>query len=126
MIANALEFQIQGGLAEKVADELKVTRKPGLDEEIVRKLHMLKKKLKHLQQSRLMTNCTELMCWISITMFERICKSAGINARIAPVPRKLSSSCWLVCLFPCEDRNTVETFALGKKISVAGYHDIDE
>ena len=59
-------------------------------------------------------------------MFERTCRGAGINARIAPVPRKLSSSCGLACQFPCEERNTVEALALGKKISVAGYHSIEE
>jgi hypothetical protein len=59
-------------------------------------------------------------------MFERSCRGAGINARIAPVPRKLSSSCGLACEFPCEMRNNVEEIAKGKKIQVAGYHDINE
>ncbi|MBQ4430535.1 MAG: DUF3343 domain-containing protein [Synergistaceae bacterium] len=59
-------------------------------------------------------------------MFERTCRGAGIDAKIAPVPRSLSSSCGLACKFPCEERNTVETLAAGKKINVAGYHDIDE
>jgi hypothetical protein len=59
-------------------------------------------------------------------MFERMCRSAGINARIAPVPRRLSSSCGFACRFPCEDRSTVEGLALGKKINVVGYHEIEE
>ena len=59
-------------------------------------------------------------------MFERTCRGAGINARIAPVPRKLSSSCGLACEFPCEMRQNVEELACGKKINVAGYHTIDE
>ena len=58
-------------------------------------------------------------------MFERTCRGAGINARIAPVPRKLSSSCGLACEFPCGERLTVEGLAAEKKINVAGYHEID-
>ena len=59
-------------------------------------------------------------------MFERTCRSVGINARIAPVPRKLSSSCGLACSFPCEERGRVEELAATKKINVAGYHEITE
>ena len=59
-------------------------------------------------------------------MFERTCRGAGINARIAPVPRKLSSSCGLACEFPCEHRDAVEELANGKKIKVAGYHNVEE
>ena len=59
-------------------------------------------------------------------MFERTCRASGIQARIAPVPRKLSSSCGLACEFPCDKRQEVEDISLTKKIQVAGYHDIDE
>ena len=59
-------------------------------------------------------------------MFERTCRGAGINARIAPVPRKLSSSCGLACEFPCGLRQDVEGLASEKNINVAGYHEIDE
>ena len=59
-------------------------------------------------------------------MFERTCRGAGINARIAPVPRKLSSSCGLACEFPCWLRQDVELLASEKKINVAGWHEIDE
>ena len=59
-------------------------------------------------------------------MFERTCRASGINARIAPVPRKLSSSCGLACEYPCDLRDKVEEIAAGKKIQVAGYHDITE
>ena len=59
-------------------------------------------------------------------MFERTCRGAGINARIAPVPRKLSSSCGLACEFPCELRSKVEEIAGEKKIQVAGYYNIEE
>ena len=57
-------------------------------------------------------------------MFERTYRNAGISARIAPVPRKLSSSCGLACEFPCDMRNDVEGIAVEKKIQVAGYHDV--
>lgn len=56
-------------------------------------------------------------------MFERTCRNSGIPARIAPVPRKLSSSCGLACEFPCDRRTEVEMIANGKKIQVAGYHE---
>ncbi|MBQ6776631.1 MAG: DUF3343 domain-containing protein [Synergistaceae bacterium] len=59
-------------------------------------------------------------------MFERTCRSSGISARIAPVPRSLSSSCGLACEFPCDLRDKVEEIATSKKISVAGYHSILE
>ena len=61
----------------------------------------------------------------SALMFERTCRSAGINARIAPVPRKLSSSCGLACEFPCGMRDKVEEIADSKKINVAGYHELE-
>ncbi|MBQ7264131.1 MAG: DUF3343 domain-containing protein [Synergistaceae bacterium] len=58
-------------------------------------------------------------------MFERTCRGAGVGARIAPVPRKLSSSCGLACEFPCEARETVEALAAERKIDVSGWHDMD-
>ena len=57
-------------------------------------------------------------------MFERVCRSAGIKARIAPVPRKLSSSCGLACEFPCEERDNIEQLASSKKIDVGGWHEV--
>ena len=59
-------------------------------------------------------------------MFERTCRKAGISARIAPVPRKLSSSCGLACEFPCDKRLEVEAISAERKIQVAGFHDITE
>ena len=58
-------------------------------------------------------------------MFERTCRGAGISARIAPVPRKLSSSCGLACEFPCEALETVESLAADHKIDVAAVHDLE-
>ena len=59
-------------------------------------------------------------------MFERTCRSSGISARIAPVPRSLSSSCGLACDFPCDMREKVEEIVNSKKIQVAGYHEISD
>lgn len=56
-------------------------------------------------------------------MFERTFRSLGIQARIAPVPRKLSSSCGLACEYPCELKAKVQEIASEKKIQVSGYHD---
>ena len=58
-------------------------------------------------------------------MFERACRGEGIAARIAPVPRKLSSSCGLACEFPCEAQGTVESLARTRKIDVAAFHNLD-
>ncbi len=59
-------------------------------------------------------------------MFERVCRSAGIAARIAPVPRKLSSSCGLACEFPCDEKLRIEELASEKKIDVGGWHEATE
>ena len=58
-------------------------------------------------------------------LFERACRKAGLNARISPVPRKLSSSCGLACDFPCESRDAVEAVARESKIEVSGFHEIE-
>ncbi len=57
-------------------------------------------------------------------MFERACREAGLKARIAPVPRKLSSSCGLACEFPCENKTAAESIALAKKIEVDSIYDL--
>ncbi|NLL37939.1 MAG: DUF3343 domain-containing protein [Fretibacterium sp.] len=59
-------------------------------------------------------------------MFERACRAAGVSARIAPVPRKISSSCGLACEFPCEERQKVEAVTAAKKIDVAAIHNMDQ
>ena len=59
-------------------------------------------------------------------MFERTCRGAGISARIAPVPRKLSSSCGLACEFPCEERARAEALAAERRIDVAAVHDLEK
>lgn len=61
-------------------------------------------------------------------MFERLCKSEGIEARIAPVPRKLSSSCGLACEISSlnledEKIKRLKELAASQKIEVGGYYD---
>jgi hypothetical protein len=58
-------------------------------------------------------------------LFERACRAAGVQARIAPVPRKISSSCGLACDFPCERRSEVEAIARDAKIEVDGFHELE-
>jgi hypothetical protein len=58
-------------------------------------------------------------------LFERACRSAGIGARITPVPRKLSSSCGLACEFPCEKQDEAESVARQNKIEIAGFHEAE-
>jgi hypothetical protein len=58
-------------------------------------------------------------------LFERACRGKGIPARIAPVPRKLSSSCGLACDFPCASRADAEAVARESKIEVDGFHELE-
>jgi len=37
---------------------------------------------------------------------EKVLKDAGVDVRVVPVPRSLSSDCGLALLFPWEDRET--------------------
>ncbi|MDR1874250.1 MAG: DUF3343 domain-containing protein [Synergistaceae bacterium] len=58
-------------------------------------------------------------------LFERACREKGIQARITPVPRRLSSSCGLACDFPCESRAGVESVVRDAKIEVDGFHELE-
>lgn len=58
-------------------------------------------------------------------MFERACRKAGVKARIAPVPRKISSSCGLACDFPCESLPHVQEIAREANIEVAAIHELE-
>ena len=56
--------------------------------------------------------------------FEKLCRAAGYDTRIVPVPRELSSSCGLACRYPCDRRGDVERLAAEHSIDVAGYHEL--
>ncbi|WP_029166094.1 DUF3343 domain-containing protein [Aminiphilus circumscriptus] len=58
--------------------------------------------------------------------FEKMCRAAGINARITPVPRELSASCGLACRFPCEARDHVRALCEKNHVEVAEYHKMEE
>jgi hypothetical protein len=57
-------------------------------------------------------------------LFERACRKAGLEVRIVPVPRKLSSSCGLACGFPCEQKAGVETVVHEENLDVFSFHEI--
>jgi hypothetical protein len=74
-----------------------------------------------------MPNCLATFKTTSMALlFERTCRAAGVAARIAPVPRRLSSSCGLACEFPCDARAEVEALAASARVEVAGFHEMSE
>ncbi len=54
--------------------------------------------------------------------FEKICRNAGYNVRIIPVPRELSSSCGFACSFPCGEQEILENLAHEARVEIAGLH----
>ncbi len=58
--------------------------------------------------------------------FEKICRAAGLGAKIVPVPRRLSTSCGLACRYPCEDEAAVQELVQEKHIEVIGYHQLED
>lgn len=56
--------------------------------------------------------------------FEKSCSKAGLDVRIMPVPRELSSSCGFACSYPCDSRALAEQIAEDRNIEVAGYYEI--
>ncbi len=57
-------------------------------------------------------------------LFEKTCRSAGLEVKIIPVPRHLSASCGLACRFECEQSEKVRSIASGNSIEVMEYHEI--
>lgn len=55
-------------------------------------------------------------------LFERTMRKNGLNVKIVPVPRSLSSSCGLACRYPCEEEERVRSIAQEGQIDVSGYH----
>lgn len=54
--------------------------------------------------------------------FEKTCSKAGLDVRIVPVPRELSSSCGFACEYRCELHDRVLEIVKAYKIAVSGYH----
>lgn len=59
-------------------------------------------------------------------MFERLCRGAGFDVRLVPVPRSISASCGLACQWPCERAEEIKALAAEKKIDVTAWHELDE
>jgi hypothetical protein len=57
--------------------------------------------------------------------FEKNCRKAGLDVRVIPLPRELSSSCGLACSYPCDKREAMEEIVRAAKIDVAGFHEIE-
>lgn len=58
--------------------------------------------------------------------FEKLCRAAGLDVRIVPVPRELSSSCGLACRYPCDTEDRVRSIAETGHTDVASYHRLDQ
>ena len=56
---------------------------------------------------------------------EKGCKEAGLEGRLIPVPRQISSSCGLAWMAPLESREALEGFTADKKIDTAGWYEIE-
>ena len=54
--------------------------------------------------------------------FEKSCRASGLKVKIIPVPRQLSASCGLACIYPCSDEDKVKAIASEKEIEVGEYH----
>lgn len=57
-------------------------------------------------------------------LFEKTCRARGLNVRIVPVPRQISTSCGLACSYPCDLEKEIRDIVLEKHIDVEGYHQL--
>lgn len=57
-------------------------------------------------------------------MFERAGKKDGLEVKIIPVPRNLSSSCGFACEFSCESTEEVKKICSEHKIEFEALHRI--
>lgn len=58
-------------------------------------------------------------------LFERACREAGLAAKIVPVPRSLSTSCGMACLFPCDQKPRLNEILSSKHIEISGFYELD-
>lgn len=56
--------------------------------------------------------------------FERKCRALGLDVRVVPVPRELSTSCGFACRYPCGERAAVDDAVATNRIDVAGFHEL--
>jgi hypothetical protein len=57
--------------------------------------------------------------------FEKNCRKAGLDVRVIPLPRELSSSCGLACSYPCDSRGAVDEIVRSARIDAAGFYEIE-
>jgi hypothetical protein len=58
--------------------------------------------------------------------FEKACLKKGLDARIIPVPRELSSSCGFACCYPCDCEDAVAEAVSASNIKVAARHRVED
>ncbi|WIV13259.1 DUF3343 domain-containing protein [Proteiniborus sp. MB09-C3] len=58
--------------------------------------------------------------------FEKMLKRKGIDVKLMPVPRQVSSSCGTAAQFPCELRDKISTICLEQHIEIDEIHKIEE
>ena len=55
---------------------------------------------------------------------EKLCRKEGIEGRIIPVPRCITSDCGMAWCAPLEARGDIERTVEGRDIDLAGYHEV--
>lgn len=58
--------------------------------------------------------------------FERKLKQNGINVKLMPVPRQVSSSCGTAGEYPCELRDRVESICRDENIELDEFYEIEK
>lgn len=57
--------------------------------------------------------------------FEKVMKNNGVDVKLMPVPRQVSSSCGIAAQFPCELRNQIVKTCLEQNIEIDEIHNIE-
>jgi len=57
---------------------------------------------------------------------ERLCLEAGLEAKLIPVPRHLSSDCGLCLRLPGDQRGRAEALLQDRKLLLEGIHDLED
>lgn len=58
--------------------------------------------------------------------FEKNCRKRGMDVRIVPVPRELSSSCGFACSFDCGERTAVDEVLASAHIEASGFYEVED
>lgn len=57
-------------------------------------------------------------------IFEKILKSKGIEVKLMPVPRQVSSSCGTAAKIPCELEDEIKKWCIEENIEIEAFHRI--